>query len=313
MLLEKQVTPAYGEEVFPLRRFSLSDKAFDVLNTIFLLIVLVLIVYPLIFVLSASISDPSSVSSGKMWLWPVDITFKGYERVFADNSIWRGYGNTILYTVVGTAVHLFVLLPCAYALSRKELMFKKSILWIILFTMLFNGGLIPTYLVIKSLGMLDTMWAIVIPNVVGAWSILVAMAFFQQSIPDQLVEASKIDGASDFYIFLKVVLPLSIPIIAVMALFHAVNLWNQYFNALIYLSERSKYPLQLILREILVVNQMQLNDPSGGGAESLVDQVKTAGLIKYAVIIVSSLPLLLVYPFIQRYFVQGVLIGSIKE
>ncbi|WP_077604303.1 carbohydrate ABC transporter permease [Oceanobacillus sojae] len=295
-----------------MKRFTLSDKGFDLINTIFLLIILVLIVYPLIFVLSASISDPQAVSSGKMWLWPVDITFKGYERVFANDAIWLGYRNTIIYTIVGTAIHLFVLLPCAYALSRKELMAKKLILWFVLFTMLFNGGLIPTYLVVKSMGMLDTMWAIIIPNVVGAWSILVARAFFQQSIPDQLVEASKIDGASDFYIFIRMVLPLSLPIIAVMALFHAVNLWNQYFNALIYLSDRDKYPLQLILREILVVNQMQLNDP-GGSAESLVDQVKTAGLIKYAVIIVSSLPLLLVYPFVQRFFVQGVLIGSIKE
>ncbi|UUI41212.1 carbohydrate ABC transporter permease [Oceanobacillus oncorhynchi] len=295
-----------------MKRFTLSDRGFDWINTIFLLIILVLIVYPLIFVLSASISDPQAVSSGRMWLWPVDITFKGYERVFANDAIWLGYKNTIIYTFVGTAIHLFVLLPCAYALSRKELMAKKFILWFILFTMLFNGGLIPTYLVVQSLGMLDTMWAIIIPNVVGAWSILVARAFFQQSIPDQLVEASKIDGASDFYIFIRVVLPLSLPIIAVMALFHAVNLWNQYFNALIYLSDRDKYPLQLILREILVVNQMQLNDP-GGSAESLVDQVKTTGLIKYAVIIVSSLPLLLVYPFVQRFFVQGVLIGSIKE
>ncbi|WP_152657901.1 carbohydrate ABC transporter permease [Oceanobacillus sp. CFH 90083] len=295
-----------------MKRFTLSDRGFDVVNTIFLFIILILIVYPLVFVLSASISDPQAVSSGKMWLWPVDITFKGYERVFANDAIWLGYKNTIIYTVVGTAIHLFVLLPCAYALSRKELMAKKLILWFILFTMLFNGGLIPTYLVVKSMGMLDTMWAIIIPNVVGAWSILVARAFFQQSIPDQLVEASKIDGASDFYIFIRVVLPLSLPIIAVMALFHAVNLWNQYFNALIYLSDRDKYPLQLILREILVVNQMQLNDP-GGSAESLVDQVKTAGLIKYAVIIVSSLPLLLIYPFVQRFFVQGVLIGSIKE
>src|SRR5690625_2168095 len=210
-------------------------------------------------------------------------------------------------------MYLFVLLSFTYDLSRKELIVKKFILWFVLFTMLFNGGLIPTYLSIKSLGMLDTMWAIVIPNVVGAWSILAARAFFQQSIPDQLVEASNIDAASYFYIFFSILLLLSIPIIAVMHVFNAVNLWNQYFNALIYLSDRDKFPLQLILSEILVVNQMQLNDPGGGGAESLVDQVKTAGIIKYAVIIVSSLPLLMVYPFIQRYFVQGVLIGSIKE
>src|SRR5699024_374705 len=205
--------------------------------TLLLIIILIIVVYPLVFVLSASISNPLAVSSGKMWLWPVDVTLKGYEIVFSEKSIWTGYKNTIIYTVVGTLIHLFVLLPCAYALSRKELMGKGIFLWFILFTMLFNGGLIPTYLVIKSLGMLNTMWAIVIPNVVGAWSILVARTFFQQSIPDQLVESSKIDGASDFVIFLRIVLPLSMPIIAVMALFHAVNLWNQYFNALIYLSD----------------------------------------------------------------------------
>lgn len=296
-----------------MNKFSLSDKGFDVLNKIFLAVIVILIVYPLVFVISASISDPLAVSSGKMWLWPVDITFEGYRKILQNESIWLGYRNTILYTAVGTLLHLFVLLPCAYALSRKELMGSKYILWLVLFTMMFSGGLIPTYLVIKTLGMLDTMWALVIPGVVGAWSILVARTFFQSSIPDQLVEAAKIDGASDFYMFIKIVLPLSMPIIAVMALFHAVGLWNQYFNALIYLSDRDKYPLQLILREILVVNQAQLGEGSGEQTESLIQQVRTGGLIKYAVIIISSLPLLIVYPFLQRFFVQGVLIGSIKE
>ncbi|WP_298471584.1 carbohydrate ABC transporter permease [Psychrobacillus sp. FSL K6-4046] len=296
-----------------MKKVSLSDKGFDVLNKIFLTVIVILIVYPLVFVISASISDPLAVSSGKMWLWPVDITFEGYRKILQNDSIWLGYRNTILYTAVGTLLHLFVLLPCAYALSRKELMGSKYILWFVLFTMMFSGGLIPTYLVIKTLGMLDTIWAIVIPGVVGAWSILVARTFFQSSIPDQLVEAAKIDGASDFYMFIKIVLPLSLPIIAVMALFHAVGLWNQYFNALIYLSDRDKYPLQLILREILVVNQAQLGEGSGEQTESLIQQVRTGGLIKYAVIIISSLPLLIVYPFLQRFFVQGVLIGSIKE
>lgn len=296
-----------------MKKTGLSDKGFDILNKIFLSLLVLIIVYPLIFVISASISDPLAVSSGKMWLWPVDITFEGYKRILEDGSIWLGYRNTILYTTIGTLIHLVILLPCAYALSRKELIGRKYILWIILFTMMFSGGLIPTFLVIKNLGMLDTMWALVIPGVVGAWSILVARAFFQQSIPDQLVEAAKIDGGSDIYIFTRIVLPLSLPIIAVMALFHAVNLWNQYFNALIYLSDREKFPLQLILREILVVNQMQLGEGSGEQTESLVQQVRTAGLIKYAVIIVSSLPLLIAYPFVQRFFVQGVLIGSIKE
>src|SRR5699024_8645905 len=182
------------------------------------------------------ISDPSAVSTGKMWLWPVDITFAGFKRIFENQAIWLGYKNTIIYTIIGTSLHLFVLVPCAYALSRRELGAKKLILWFILFTMLFNGGLIPTFLVIKNLQMLDTRWAIVIPGLVGAWSILVAKAFFEQNIPDQLVEAAKIDGATDYSVFFKIALPLSLPIIAVMALFHAVALWNQYFNALIYLS-----------------------------------------------------------------------------
>jgi putative aldouronate transport system permease protein len=292
-------------------KFSLSDRGFGIVNGIFIGFLVLLVVYPLIFVISASISDPNAVSLGKMWLWPVDITLEGYKLVFKNNDIWTGYRNTIVYTVVGTLIHLFILLPCAYALSRKEMKGKKLFLWFVLFTMLFNGGLIPTYLVVQSLGMLDSIWAIVIPNVVGAWSILVAKAFFQQSIPDQLVEASKIDGANDFYIFLRIVLPLSMPIVAVMALFHAVSLWNQYFSALIYLTDRELYPLQIILREILVVNQMETG--SGLATETLATQVQRAGLIKYAIIIISSLPLLIIYPFLQRFFVQGVLIGSVKE
>ncbi len=296
-------------------KFSLSDKAFDRINTIFVLLITLIIIYPLIFVISASISDPQAVNTGKMWLWPVDVTFNGFVRVFQNAAIWTGYKNTLIYTGVGICIHLFILLPAAYALSRKELMAKKLILWFILFTMLFNGGLVPTYLVVKGLGMLDTMWAIVIPGVIGAWSILVARTFFQQTIPDQLVEAAKIDGASDIYLFLKIVLPLSLPIIAVMALFHGVALWNQYFNALIYLSDESKYPLQLILRQILILNEVSTDSAANaaGSAQSFADQVKTASLVKYAVIIVSALPLLIVYPFLQRYFVKGVLIGSVKE
>ncbi|MDY0409054.1 carbohydrate ABC transporter permease [Paracerasibacillus soli] len=296
-------------------RFTLSDRAFDRLNTIFVLLVTLIIIYPVIFVVSASISDPHAVNTGKMWLWPVDITFDGFIRVFKNKAIWVGYRNTILYTFVGVCIHLFLLLPAAYALSRKELMAKKFFLWVILFTMLFNGGLIPTYLVVKNLHMVNTMWAIVIPGVVGAWSILVARSFFQQTYQNQLVEASKIDGASDFYLFLRVVLPLSLPIIAVMALFHAVALWNQYFSALIYLSDENLYPLQLILRQILILNEVSADSAASiaGAAQSFADQVKTASLVKYAVIIVSALPLLIVYPFLQRFFVKGVLIGSVKE
>lgn len=292
------------------KRFSLSDKTFNVINTIGVSLIVLVVLYPLIFVLSASISDPSAVSTGRMWLWPVDITFEGFKRVFQNADIWRGYRNTIFYTILGSSLHLAILLPVAYALSRQEIMFKKIILWFILFTMLFNGGLIPTYILVKNLGMLNTAWAVVIPGVIGAWSILVARTFFEANIPNELVEASKIDGASDFKVFFKIVLPLSLPIIAVMALFHGVSLWNQYFGALIYLKDRNLFPLQLILREILIINEISGGD--AGAAESLVEQVKAASLIKYAVIIVSSLPLLIVYPFMQRFFVKGVLIGSVK-
>lgn len=294
----------------------MSDKIFDGLNKAFVTLIVIIILYPLVFVISASISDPMAVSTGKMWLWPVDITLDGFRMVFDNPDIWIGYRNTIIYVAVGIIFHLALLLPAAYALSRPEAKGKVLIMWFILFTMLFNGGMIPTYLVVRNLGLLDTMWAIVIPGSLGAWSVLVARTFFQQNVPNQLVEAAKMDGASDFYIFARIALPLSIPIIAVMALFHGVGLWNQYFSALIYLSDRDLFPLQLILREILVLNEMNTGEGMqeiAGSAGSFADQVKIAAQIKYAVMIVSTLPLIAVYPFVQKFFVQGVLIGSVKE
>ncbi|HLR64377.1 MAG TPA: carbohydrate ABC transporter permease [Pseudogracilibacillus sp.] len=290
----------------------MSDKVFERINTSLVLLITIIILYPLIFVLSASISDPAAITLGKMWLWPVDITFEGYKRVFANRLIWTGYKNTIIYTTLGTLLHLFILLPGAYALSRKELLGKKFVLWFVLFTMLFNGGIIPTFIVVRELNMVNTMWAIIIPGVIGAWAILVAKSFFEQNIPDQLVEAAKIDGASDIYLFFRIVLPLSLPIIAVMALFHAVAVWNQYLNALIYLRDDALYPLQLVLRNILIVSQLAATSTIGI-SQSFNEQLKAAELVKYAVIIVSALPLLVVYPFLQRFFIQGVLIGSVKE
>jgi putative aldouronate transport system permease protein len=293
----------------------ISDRAFGALNTGLLLLFSGMILFPLLFVLSASMSDPILVNTGKVWIWPRGITFEGYVRIFQNNEIWRGYLNTIIYTVIGTAFHLIVLLPGAYALSRKELPGKKLILWYFLLTMMIGGGLIPTYLVVKQVGMVNTMWAITIPGVVGAWSILVARTFFQQNVPDPLVEAAKVDGASYFYIFFRIALPLSLPIIAVMSLFHGVGLWNQYFSALIYLNNDSLYPLQLVLRKILVAQQMSSDNMASGAiqAEALAAQARIASILKYGVIIVSTLPLLIIYPFMQRFFLKGVLIGSIKE
>lgn len=291
------------------------DKHFDKINILFVVLITLIILYPLIFVASASISDPTAVNTGKMWLWPVDITFEGFKRVFSNEDLWRGYRNTLFYTTTATLLHLAVLLPGAYALSRKEIMGKRFLNAFILFTMLVSGGMIPTYLLINNLGMLNTIWAIIIPGLIGAWNIFVTRTFFSQSIPDQLIESATIDGATEFQIFIKIVLPLSLPIIAVMALFKAVGMWNEYFSALIYLRNSDLFPLQLILREILVLNQFSAEAMQISGAEamSMVEMVNNAELVKYAAMIVSSVPLLIAYPFVQKYFVTGTLIGSVKE
>ncbi|MFW6598941.1 carbohydrate ABC transporter permease [Propionibacteriaceae bacterium Y2011] len=292
----------------------LGDRGFDLFNVIILVAVVVIIGYPLWFITIASVSDPQAVNSGQVWLWPVDFTLDGYRRVIEESSIWMGYRNTIVYTVVGVIIHLAITLPCAYALSRKETMGRTAITWFILFTMLFNGGMIPTYLIIKDLGILDTLWAVVLPGATGAWSILVGRAFFKQTVPDELTESARVDGANDFQIFFRMAIPLSAPIIATLALFHGVGLWNEYFKALIYLSDRNKYTLQLILRELLIVTQGSGGDDGGAGsADDIAEQLRIASLIKYAVMIVASLPLLIIYPFLQRFFVKGVLIGSVKE
>ncbi|WP_130860637.1 carbohydrate ABC transporter permease [Gracilibacillus phocaeensis] len=297
-----------------MKRESATDKIFIICNTIFILFLIVIVMYPLIYIVSASISNPTLVNSGQVWFFPKDITWEGYVRVFQNGDIWNGYKNTIIYTIGGVIVHLIILLPSAYAVSRTDIPFKKAIMWFFLFTMFFNGGLIPTYLLIRDLGMIDTTWAMIVPNALGVWSVIVARAFFQQNVPNELVEAAEIDGATDFYIFFKLVLPLSAPIIAVMALFHGVGIWNQYFNALMYLNDSSLYPLQLILREILILNEMSADMMmSGQDLESFAEQARIADIIKYAVMIVAALPLLIVYPFLQKYFVKGVLVGSIKE
>lgn len=291
-----------------------SDRWFDRCNMIFLVLVCFVVGYPLWFVVIASISDPQAVETGQVWLWPVDISLDGYRRVLAESSIWTGYRKTIVYTLSGVVVHLAIVLPCSYALSRRQFVGRTAVTWYFLFTMLFSGGLIPTYLVVKNLGLLDTLWAVILPGAAGAWAILVGRAFFTQTVPEELNEAAKVDGAGDFQVFARIALPLSAPIIATLALFHGVGLWNEYFNALIYLSSRDAYPLQLILRELLIVSQdsTQGGGDVGGSGGSLAEQLRVASLIKYAVMIVASLPLLVIYPFLQRFFTQGVLIGSVK-
>ncbi|CAM3478170.1 MULTISPECIES: carbohydrate ABC transporter permease [Saccharibacillus] len=290
------------------------DKIFLAFVYLLLTAALIVVAYPLIYILSASISNPTIVAAGEMWLLPKDITFEGYRRVFQDPSIWNGYLNTIIYTVVGTLVNLLVTLPAAYALSRRDFVGRNLFMILFIVTMFFGGGLVPTYLVVRNLGLVDSMWALILPGATSVWNLIVCRTFFQSSIPRELQEAAEIDGCSNFRLYFRIVLPLSTALIAVMALFFGVGHWNNYFSAMIYLNQQEKYPLQLVLRQILVLQQMsaQAGTIDATMATSLNNKAEVAALVKYAVIIVATLPIIAVYPFLQRYFVQGVMIGSVK-
>jgi len=293
-----------------MKRKSKGDILFDCLNYTFLSIGTLFVLYPLYFVLVASISDPNMIYSGHVWLWPQGVTLDGYARIFNDKMIWTGYMNSILYAVVGTSISVTLTLLAAYPLARKDFVGRSIFMWFFMFTMFFNGGLIPTYMLVKDLGMINTIWALVLPGAAGVFNIIIVRTFFQSTIPDEMREAAFIDGCTNTRFFLYIVLPLSKPIIAVMALFHIVGFWNGFFDALIYLNHESKYPLQLVLRNILVQNQV--NSSMMIDVESYAAKLRVTELIKYGVIIVASLPLLIIYPFLQRYFVKGVMIGSIK-
>ena len=286
-----------------------ADRVFDVMNYVILTICLLIVAYPLYFIVIASISDPVDVNAGKVFLYPVKVTLDGYRRILEYDSFFTGYRNTLMYTLVGTTVNMALTVPAAYALSRKDLVGRNFFMMLITFTMIFSGGLMPTYLLVRDLNMLDTTWALVVPVAVSAWNLIVARTFFQQTIPDDLLEAAQLDGATNVQFFARIVLPLSKPIIAVLILFYAVSHWNSYSNALYYLRTTGKYPLQLVLRSILFENSM--NDMVDDAA-NLAAQMRLGDLIKYGVIIASSLPLLILYPFLQRYFIQGIMIGAVK-
>lgn len=292
-----------------------SDRIFNIIIYLIVIIVLIAVLYPLVYIISASISSPTAVNSGKMWLFPKDITFEGYQIIFKNKDIWNGYLNTIIYTLVGTMVNLIFTIPAGYALSRRELPGRNVIMKFILVTMFISGGLIPSYLLITGLGLKNSMWALILPGAVSVYNLIVVRTYFQSNVPEELIESAIIDGASFFRIFFEIVLPLSKPILAVMALFYGIGHWNQYFGALLYIDDRKKYPLQMILREILVIQDMSSNpnmSVSGEMAQFLYSQQQLAQVIKYGVMIVSTLPIILIYPFLQKYFVKGVMIGSIK-
>ncbi len=287
-----------------------SDKAFVMCNYIFLSIVLMVVLYPLIYIVSSSFSSTSAVVSGKVWFLPVEPSLMGYNAIFKHPHIWIGYKNSLIYMVLGTSINIIMTILAAYPLSRKEFVGKNAIMALFVFTMLFNGGLIPTYLLVNNLGLTNTIWAMVIPNAMAVWYVIIARTYFQTTIPDELYEAAVIDGCRDIKFIVSIVVPLSAPIIAVLSLFYAVGHWNSYFAALIYIKSEKLYPLQIILRNILIQNEIDPNMLVD--VRTLLRQQGMKDLLKYSLIVVASLPVLIIYPFVQKYFVKGIMVGALK-
>lgn len=292
-------------------RLSGGEIVFRIVLIALCALIFLAVAYPLYFIVIASISDSTMVSTGKVLVFPKGISFFGYNEIFRDERIWTGYRNTMFYTIAGTLVNLLFTLPAAYVLSRKEFKARRFIMFAFVFTMFFNGGLIPTYLLMKDLHLTNTFWVFIIPFCVNVFYLIIARTFFEASLPPELYEAAAMDGCSHFVYFVKVALPLSKALISVVGLYYLVGHWNDFFTALIYIRDNELKPLQIILRDILLSNQVFAGGAGTGGASGGYAQ-KYADQIKYGVIIVSTLPILVLYPFLQKYFEKGVMIGSVK-
>ncbi len=290
------------------------DVIFDTVTFLVLTVILIIVAYPLYWVVISSISSPSAVSSGDVLWKPIGFTLKGYVEVFKNSAVMRGFLNSVIYTVCGVLINLVVTLPTAYALSRNVFGGKKPITIFYMITMFFGGGLIPTYLVVKNLHMLNSMWALVLPGCLSVYNMIVARTFFKSNISEELYEAAEIDGCSQGKFFFKIALPLSKAIIAILVLYYGVGHWNSYFSALVYISDKDHYPLQLVLRNILITNETALSQTATTKAarEALREKQQLIDVMKYSLIIISSIPVLVLYPFIQKHFVKGVMIGSVK-
>ncbi len=290
-------------------RDTLGDRLFYagcyLITALFMLAVL----YPLVYILSASFSSAEAITSGRMWLYPVDFSLVGYKYILKYDAIWLGYRNTLLYTFAGTLINVAMTMTCAYGLSRRGMLGRRFFTMIFTFTMIFSGGMIPNYLLMKDLRLLNTVWCMLLPGAISAYNLIVAKTFIENSIPGDLLEAARIDGCSDVRFFFSIVLPLSKAILAVLLLMYAAAHWNAYFNAFLYLTDKKLYPLQIFLRQILVQSNMSADmlDP-----EAMAQMQTLQQILKYAVIVVSTAPMLCLYPFVQKYFRQGVMIGSIK-
>ena len=290
------------------------DVIFDTVIFIILTLILFVVAYPLYWVIISSFSDPTAVSAGKVLLRPMGFTLKGYAEVFKNSQVMRGFFNSIVITFVGVCVNLAVTLPTAYALSRDNFSGKKPITVFYMITMFFGGGMIPTYLVVKNMQLLNTIWELVLPGCLSVYNMIVARTFFKSNISEELYEAGEIDGCTQSRFFFQIALPLSKAIIAIMVLYYGVGHWNSYFSALLYISDQDKYPLQLVLRNILITNQTALSQTATTAAAraALQEQQQLIDVMKYSLIIISSVPVLIMYPLVQKHFVKGVMIGSVK-
>ncbi len=292
-----------------------ADRAFDTFNFIFLTLIFLIVAYPLWFVIIASVSSPAAVGSGQVVWRPIGFSLDGYVQVFENKNVLRGFLNSLFYTALGTSINLAVTLPTGYALSRKDFRGRKVITIFYLITMFVSGGMIPTYLVVKNIGFLDTVWALVIPGAISVYNMIVARTFFASSLPTELLEAAKLDGCGNTRFFFKIALPLSGAIIAILVLYYGIGHWNAYFSALIYITTERKFPLQLVLRSILVVNEAQLAQKTAATPDQIAELARVRErieLMKYSLIIISSIPVMLLYPMVQKHFVKGVMIGSVK-
>ncbi len=288
---------------------SWGSRLFDVLNYSVLLLLVVAIIYPLYYMFIVSISDGLHVIRGDVKFWPINVNLETYRVILSDSSITTAYMNTLLYTSTGTLLNVAMTALCAFPLARRKLYGRSVITVFILFTMFFSGGIIPNYILIKGLGLLDTMWAIVLPPAINVWYMIIMRTFFQ-SIPEEIYESSTMDGANDMITFFRITLPLSVPVIATMVMFYAVWHWNSFFPSLLYLSSKSMYPVQLMMRNVVIDGDLSAHQGSIGGSE--LELLVSANNVKYAVIWITILPILLVYPFVQKYFVKGVMVGSLK-
>jgi multiple sugar transport system permease protein/putative aldouronate transport system permease protein len=291
------------------KKVSPGDRIFGVFNFAFLFSAFILVLYPIIFVVSSSLSSPQAIITGRVFFWPVNFSFEGYRAVFRSSQVWTGYSNSLYYTTFGTLINVVVTVMAAYPLSRKDLIGRNKIMLLFTFTMFFSGGMIPTFLLVRGIGILNTRWAMLLPGAISVWNMILTRTYFQNSIPNELLESAQLDGCRNTQFIWHIVLPLSKAIIAVISLYYAIGHWNAFFSALIYLNNFRLYPLQIILRNILVQNQI---DNSMINVEEMMEKEQLAALLKYSLIIVASLPMMVAYPFAQKYFVKGVMIGSIK-